>query len=273
MNQLITNFQTKIEQYEKENFKELLQNSHISPSKFKQIMISQLKKSRGLQEAFTKNPASLFASILHCAELGLNPSQEVGEFFFIPFKGNITPILGYKGLITLLYRSNKIKKIWAECVFEGDDFEYELGLEPKLTHIPSEKSVKKSQNIKYIYVCAKLDDNDIIFKVLNRTEIVDIIKLQKTPNHLYFNDLKDPQHWMLKKIVLKQLSKTLPKEDLTLQKAISYDDNLESGGYIVVDETDNLNLIKGKVIGKKPLYDNLTKDLDIDDEYIKAVEN
>ena len=124
---------------------------------------------------------------------------------------------------------NKIKKIWAECVFEGDDFEYELGLEPKLTHIPSEKAVKKGQNIKFIYVCAKLDDNDIIFKVLNRTEIVDIIKLQKTPNHLYFNDLKDPQHWMLKKIVLKQLSKTLPKEDLTLQKAISYDDNLESG--------------------------------------------
>ena len=75
---------------------------------------------------------------------------------------------------------------------------------------------------------------------------------------------------LITQVFASHASKTLPKEDLTLQKAISYDDNLESGGYIVVDETDNLNLIKGKVIGKKPLYDNLTKDLDIDDEYIKV---
>ena len=101
-----------------------------------------------MQSAFQKNPASLFASILHCAELGLNPSELVGEFFFIPFKNTITPIIGYKGLITLLYRSNKIKKVWTEVVFDGDDFEYELGINPKLTHIPSEKSVKKALFVK-----------------------------------------------------------------------------------------------------------------------------
>jgi hypothetical protein len=90
--------------------------------------------------------------------------------------------------------------------------------------------------------------------------------MQKTPNHLYFNDSKDPQHWMIKKIVLKQLSKTLPKEDLKLQKAISLDDHVEGGDYIVVDESDNVNLIRGKMVGKNPLYTNLTKSLDIDDE-------
>lgn len=267
MKQLITNFQNTIEKYEKKNFTELLEDSPISPAKFKQIMITELKRSPQLQSAFQKNPASLFASILHCAELGLNPSELVGEFFFIPFKNSINPIIGYKGLITLLYRSNKIKKVWTEVVFEGDDFEYELGINPKLTHIPSEKAVKKAENIKYIYACVKLNDDDIVFKVMSKTEISQIIKMQKTPNHLYFNDTKDPQYWTVKKIVLKQLSKTLPKEDLKLQKAISYDDHVEGGDYIVVDESDNVNLIRGKMVGKNPLYSNLTKSLDIDDEF------
>ena len=268
MKQLITNFQNTIEKYEKQNFVELLEDSPISPSKFKQIMITELKRSPQLQSAFQKNPASLFASILHCAELGLNPSQLVGEFYFIPFKNIITPIIGYKGIITLLYRSNKIKNIWTEVVYEGDDFEYELGLNLKLTHIPSPKSVKKSEFIKYVYACVKLEGGETVFKVMTKIEISEIIKMQKTPNHLYFNDSKDPQHWMIKKIVLKQLSKTLPKEDLKLQKAISLDDHVEGGDYIVVDESDNVNLIRGKMVGKNPLYTNLTKSLDIDDEIV-----
>ena len=85
---------------------------------------------------------------------------------------------------------------------------------------------------------------------MSKTEISQIIKMQKTPNHLYFNDTKDPQYWTVKKIVLKQLSKTLPKEDLKLQKAISYDDHVEGGDYIVVDESDNVNLIRGKWLVK-----------------------
>ena len=56
----------------------------------------------------------------------------------------------------------------------------------------------------------KLNDDDIVFKVMSKTEISQIIKMQN-PNHLYFNDTKDPQYWTVKKIVLKQLSKTLKR--------------------------------------------------------------
>jgi len=247
---IVGSFTTTIEKYEKKNLTELLEGSSMTPAQFKQIVINELKRSPKLQEAFVKNPASLFASILHCAEMGLNPSQMVGEFFFIPYKDSITPILGYKGLLTLLMRSSKVKKIWSEVVYEDDDFEYELGLEPKLLHTPNHYSIRNSKNIKCIYACAKID-NEVIFKVMFRNEIQNIINMSKVPNDLFFNDKKDPEQWMAKKTVLKQLAKLMPKDDDRLKKAVSMDDNIEGGGYLIMDDNDTVRFVQGNIIGKK----------------------
>jgi recombination protein RecT len=256
---LIDKFSNTMSIYEQKNLSELMQNSSFTPAKFKQIVITEIKKNPKLQQAFLNNPASLFASILHCAELDLSPSQMVGEFFFIPYKDTITPILGYKGLITLLLRSDKIKKIWSEVVYEEDDFFYELGLEPKLAHIPNHDADRNTKKIKYVYTCAKLEDNEVTFKVMSRKEIQAIIDMLKVPNELYFNAKKDPENWMIKKVVLKQLAKILPKQDDRLKKAISTDDNVEGGGLLVLDANDNIQLVKGTVIGKRKnsLYNNL----------------
>ena len=247
---VVGSFTTTIEKYEKKNLAELLEGSSMTPAQFKQIVINELKRSPKLQEAFIKNPASLFASILHCAEMGLNPSQMVGEFYFIPYRDSITPILGYKGLITLLMRSSKVKKIWSEVVYEDDDFEYELGLEPKLLHTPNHLSVRNSKNIKCIYACAKID-NEVIFKVMFKNEIQNIINMSKVPNELFFNDKKDPEQWMAKKTVLKQLAKLMPKDDDRLKKAVSMDDNIEGGGYLIMDDNDSVRFVQGNIIGKK----------------------
>ena len=256
---LIDRFTNTMSVYEKKNLAELMQGSSFTPAKFKQVLITEINKNVKLQEAFLKNPASLFASILHCAELDLSPSQMVGEFFFIPLKDAITPVLGYKGLITLLLRSNKIKKIWTEVVYEDDDFIYEMGLEPKLAHIPNHDSDRTPNKIKFVYACAKLEDNEVIFKVMSRKEIQAIINMLKVANELYFNEKKDPENWMLKKVVLKQLAKTLPKQDDRLKKAISTDDNIEGGAYLIIDDNDNIKMVQGNIIGKRKnsLYNSL----------------
>jgi recombination protein RecT len=272
---VVTQFTTTIEKYEKKNLTELLEGSSMTPAQFKQIVINELKRSPKLQEAFVKNPASLFASILHCAEMGLNPSQMVGEFFFIPYKDTITPILGYKGLLTLLMRSNKVKKIWSEVVYEDDDFEYELGLEPKLLHTPNHNSVRNSQNIKCIYACAKIED-EVVFKVMFKNEIQNIINMSKVPNDLFFNDKKDPEQWMAKKTVLKQLSKLLPKDDDRLKKAVSMDDNIEGGGYLIMDDNDTVRFVQGNIIGKKSsiyaklMEKNETEHIEMENTFISS---
>ena len=175
---VLTNFNTSIEKYEKKNLTDLLLGTNTSPQKFKQMLVNELERSTKLQDAFLKNPASFFASALYCAELNLSPSSLVGEFFFTVSKEQVKPILGYKGLVALLLRSNKVKKIWAEVVYTEDDFEYELGLEPKMVHIPNFNSVKTCDNIKCIYACAKIED-EVVFKVMTLEEIKTMRKLQK----------------------------------------------------------------------------------------------
>ena len=272
---VVSSFTTTIEKYEKKNLTDLLEGSSMTPAQFKQIVINEIKRSVKLQEAFVKNPASLFASILHCAEMGLNPSQMVGEFFFIPYKDSITPILGYKGLLTLLMRSSKVKKIWSEVVYEDDDFEYELGLEPKLLHTPNHLAVRNSKNIKCIYACAKLDD-EVIFKVMFKNEIQNIVNMSKVPNGLFFNDTKDPEQWMAKKTVLKQLAKLMPKDDDRLKKAVSMDDNIEGGGYLIMDDNDTVRFVQGNIIGKKSsiyaklMEKNNTDNFEIENTFISS---
>jgi recombination protein RecT len=260
---VLSHFNTSIEKYENKNLTDLLLGTNISAQKFKQMLVNELERSTNLQDAFLKNPTSFFASALYCAELNLSPSSLVGEFFFTVRGEQIKPILGYKGLVALLLRSNKVKKIWAEVVYNEDDFEYELGLEPKMVHIPNFNSVKTCDNIKCIYACAKIED-EVVFKVMTLEEIKTIVEILETPSEYYFNDKKDPEKWLLKKVVLKQMSKLMPKEDDRLLKAVSFDDNVEGGGYLVLDENDTVRVVQGTIIGKhKPnkkasIYQNLT---------------
>ena len=261
---VITSFNTSIEKYERTNLTDLLSGTNISPQKFKQMLINELERNTKLQEAFLKNPASFFASALYCAELNLSPSSLVGEFFFTVSAEKIKPILGYKGLVALLLRSDKVKKIWAEVVYNEDDFEYELGLEPKMVHVPNFNSIKTCDNIKCIYACAKVGD-EIMFKVMTLEEIKTIVEILETPSEYYFNDKKDPEKWLLKKVVLKQLSKLMPKEDDRLLKAVSFDDNVEGGGYLVLDENDSVRVVQGTIIGrqkpnkKSSIYQTISK--------------
>ena len=92
--ELIKSFTSTIELYERENLPKLLEAHNMSPAKFTQIVITEVKKNKKMQEAFLKNPQSLFASIFHCAELGLNPSEHIGPFLLHPVQGRYQTYFG-----------------------------------------------------------------------------------------------------------------------------------------------------------------------------------
>ena len=98
-----------------------------------------------------------------------------------------------------------------------------------------------------------------MFKVMSKKEILDIVNISKASNPLYKNSTKDPQGWMFRKTVIKQLSKTLPK-DYYGKKGISVDDKVEGGGYLKLDEDNNVMFVDGKKIipkRNKSIYANL----------------
>lgn len=241
--ELIRKFQGDLAKYETKVLLDLLAQHQMTPAQFVQIVSTEVKKSPKMIEAYQSNPMSLFASILHCAELGLTPSELAGEFYFIPFRNksgqlNIKPIIGYKGITTLLYRNKAIKLISCETVHEGDEFDYELGLEPKLYHKPLDK-IRTNNTLTYVYAVAKLENGEKVFKVMSIDEIKSVLATMKEVNSIYFDDKKDPMMWMPRKTVIKQLAKLLPKDYLG-SKALAVDDKLEGGGYVILDEKGNV---------------------------------
>ena len=245
----VQKFNQYLEAYKQNILPDLLKKHNIEPAQFVQIVVSELKKNERLQLAFQQNPSSMFASILAGAEIGLIPSDMLGEFYLIPRKIDgkmtVTPLIGYKGLHNIILRSGEVTKVHTECVYEGDEFEPIYGLEPNIIHKPNFSLERNATTLKFVYAVAKLKNGDYQFCVLSKNDIIKIKSLSRYDNDLYFNDAKDPQMWMVRKTALIQLSKMLPK-DFYGKKAVEMDNQLEGGAYLSLDEDNNIKIIDGK---------------------------
>jgi recombination protein RecT len=80
------------------------------------------------------SPRSICGAALQAAQLGLSVGV-MGEAWLVPYNGEATFQLGYKGLISLAARSGIT--ITAHTVHANDEFDYELGLSPVLRHRPA----------------------------------------------------------------------------------------------------------------------------------------
>lgn len=264
----VQQFSSYMDKYEKKVLPALLEQTNtISPAKFVQIVTNEVKKNSKLLNAFAENPSSMFASILAGAEIGLVPSDLLGEFYLIPrtlkidgkFKLSVTPLIGYKGLVKILLRSGDIQSIEAHVVYEGDVFDVQYGTNPKLNHEP--KGINRTADkISHVYCVAFFKSGRSQFHVLSRQEIVNIKNMSKNNNELYFNDQKNPNRWMEKKCCLIQLSKLLDK-DYYGTKAIELDGKLEGGATLDLDG-DQVKVIETTT--HKPerfrnIYDTLNK--------------
>jgi len=217
----------------KDRVQHLLENNpNINVDRFLAMALNAVKRDKKLLNVVEKNPASLFASLLLCAEHGLSPSPEVGEAWLIPYGTACQFQLGYQGLVKIAYRNPKIESISAEIVYEMDEFDWGLGLEPYLNHKPASG---QRGSITHVYSVVKFRDASPMFKVMSERELKDIQKISKAGNKgIWFNKEKDPQGWMLKKTCLKQLLKLVPKE-FQLGTGLHYDNVAEGGGMLTLD--------------------------------------
>jgi len=247
----IQRFNQYLDTYKQNILPDLLKKHNIEPAQFVHIVLSEVKKNPKLLEAFQINPPSMFASILAGAEIGLIPSDMLGEFYLIPRRINdkltVTPLIGYKGIHNIILRSGEVTKVHTECVFEGDEFEPIYGLEPNIIHKPNFSVLRDSTTLKFVYAVAKLKNGEYQFAVLSKTDVIKIRSLSRYENELYFNDKKDPNLWMVRKTALIQLAKLLPK-DYYGKKAIEMDGKLEGGAYLSLDEDNNVRIIEGTKI-------------------------
>lgn len=108
---------------------------HLDPDRLLRIVLTTVRKTPAL---LTCSRESVLAAIMQAAQLGLEPDGNLGLAYLLPYGSQCQLIVGWKGLIELARRSGLVANITAHCVHYGDFFEYELGLDPKLRHIPSD---------------------------------------------------------------------------------------------------------------------------------------
>ena len=241
MKEIALKFETQLSKYYLQTIKDLLEEQEINPQQFMQMAVNQIKRNSKLLQIFQTNPASVFSSILTCAEFGLSPTSQMGEAWLIPYGKECQFQIGYQGLSKILYKNPDVQNIMAECVYENDEFDYSLGLTPTLKHKPA---TTFRGRIIAVYCVVRYSNQDPIFKVMSVEELKAIQNLSKAGNRSIWFSAKDPQFWMLKKTVFKQLCKLLPK-NLNMSKIVSYDNIVEGGGTMRLDENNNPIVVEG----------------------------
>lgn len=143
--------------------------STISADRFVRMVLTTLQKNPQLQET---TPISFLSAMMTVAQLGL----EVGgldEVYILPFMNkNVLEaqlVIGYRGLLSLAYRSGEIKDIHANTVYEKDEFYYEYGSNQQLKHVPFMGSDKGE--IKCFYAYYKTISGGEAFVVMSDEEM------------------------------------------------------------------------------------------------------
>lgn len=180
----------------------------MTPERFTRIALSAVSNTPKLGSC---TPQSFLGAMMNAAQLGLEPNTPLGQAYLIPFenrKKGITECqfqIGYKGLIDLAYRSGEVKMIDAQVVYENDEFEYELGMDPVLKHKPARTN---RGNPIYFYATFKLTNGGQGFQVMS---IEDVQEHAKKYSKTYNNGPWQTNfEEMAKKTVLKKLLKYAP---------------------------------------------------------------
>lgn len=184
---------------------------------------------------------SIASSVIYAAQVGLELATPRGYCWLIPYAKDCTFQIGYKGLLALGYRSNKIDTAYAETVCKndhfiyrqsaaGDKFEFEKRLEGERGEMfAAFLRVKFKNRTEFIHVMRA----DEIYEIRDKCSrsAYDTAKegWKKQPEYLK-GPWKDWPGEMAKKTVTKQGLKTLDLQP-ELNLAIGADDEAMATGH------------------------------------------
>lgn len=154
---------------------------HLRPEKIINIAINIITKSPKLAMCSVE---SIIGGIITSSILGLELNTPLQLAYLIPYKDKNNNLyaefmLGYKGMMELAYRNQRVKTIFTADVREGDEFYYEIGLNPTIKHVPN---INERGNIRLVYAVATLNNGGTVFEILNKDQIEKIRAKSKAKN-------------------------------------------------------------------------------------------
>ena len=201
-----------------DSFASVLPSHMTRPETWVRLAQGALKKGpRGrdgrtdLEVAAANNPGVFLAALLDCARLGLEPGTE--QYYLTPrkVKGQleILGIIGYQGLIELIYRAGAVSSVVAEAVYTGDVFESRPGVDETPRHEIDWDAEDRGQ-LRLVYAYARMKDGATSkVVVLNKAAVAKIRASSQGASSEYSPWQKHPESMWLKSAV-RQLAKWVP---------------------------------------------------------------
>lgn len=202
------------------SFSEVLP-THVRPEQWVRLAQGALKKGKKaagdrqgrteLEVAAANNPGVFLASLLDAARLGLEPGTEA--YYLTPrkVKGRleILGIVGYQGMIELMYRAGAVSSVVAEVVYAGDGFRYRPGVDERPVHeVDWDADDRGPLRLAYAYAIMKDGATSKVI-VLNAQAIARIRKRSQGADSEYSPwNTDEPAMWL--KSTIRQLVKWVP---------------------------------------------------------------
>lgn len=213
---------------------------YMSPERVTKIVLSEIAKQPKLAEC---TPKSIVSSVIHIVEMGLEPGGPLGQAYLVPFRNKrvtpprmeCVPIVGYRGWLSLAWRTGGLSTVFAGCVYEKDEFYLDLANQD-IKHFPHLDGNRGL--LKLVYSIAHFKDGGRHIEMMTRNEVDRIRKRSKaSDNGPWITDYDE----MARKTVVRRSSKYWPMstEDLSqLSKAIENDADSIDVDYSVVNLAD-----------------------------------
>jgi len=195
---------------------------HMDVDRLMRLTMTTIRTTPELRQA---DLPSLLGGVMQAAQLGLEPGL-LGQCYLLPFKNNkkgiteVQFIIGYKGMIDLARRSGHIQSIYAHAVYENDEFEYELGLNPTLKHVPTFDSDRGE----YIgsYAVAHFKDGGYQMEFMPKAEIEK--RRNASPGgRSKYSPWNNYYEEMANKTIIRHMWKYLPIS-VEIQQAVAHDE-------------------------------------------------
>lgn len=180
----------------------------VNSERFMRVALTEIRNRPDLQKC---DAISVCTSIMKAAQLGLDLDPQLGQAYLVPFFSKKTGawmcnmITGYRGLVNLVRRSGEVSTLYAQCVYKGDHFKYELGTTPKIIHQPSADA---TSDMTHVYAVCVFKDSGVQFEVMSRHQVE--VHRDRFSRQAQGDSWRDNFEEMAKKTVVRRLIKMLP---------------------------------------------------------------